>query len=461
MKKVKNFNYTIYSIAFIIVTLFLYKVPLYGDDIGNRQLFPNGIDIVKTTSLVRMQYYNWSSRTLVNFVMYIFEGLPKIVFCSVSGLLFCVLLYCLDQQFNKKKEKVNLLIIFLALLAYPVIYFSTAGWIATTTTYFFPIVALVYSYKLLLTNTKSNNRRLLRTVITTPLLIYSFNNEQIALCAIVAIIFMFPIFLKNFEKYEFVIFTTAISLLINVLWIIKCPGNKARNIVESKNFVGFNNLTFINKADIGTISTIQHYFFGINLPIIILSFAIFFVSLEQMKHGSYKNLGFGACPVILIIFTNIFYFVAYQFNIGTSYLSMNRTGFLINITQFYKAAIFQYSVGIIWLGLVIAWLWKLLPTKSEKLLVTSLLLGGIASRVAIGFSPTVYASSTRTCAILSFILLLLAIYLLCNYVNKNRKYVLSLLSLLCVFNMGITYLDFFKGHLLVKLWAYWTYISKP
>lgn len=461
MKKIKSFNYIIYGIAFILVTVFLYKVPLYGDDIVNKRLFPNGIDILKTISLVRTQYYKWSSRTLINFVMFVFESLPKIVFCSISGLLFCLLLYCLNQQLNKKNDKNNLVIIFLAFLSFPIVYFSTAGWIATTTTYFFPMVTLVYSYKLLLMDTKSNSKRTLYITFAMLLLIYSFNNEQIALCAIVIIFFMLPVFLRNIKKYRAIFLTTIVSLLINIVWIIKCPGNKVRNIAELKNFIGFNHLTFINKVDIGIISTIQHYFFGINLPIIILSFAIFFASLEQRKYTNYKNLVLGFSPAILILLTNIFHFIAYHFNVGTSYLNMNRTGFLTNIEQFYKAAIFQYSVGIIWLVLVITWLWKFLPTDNKKLLAISLLLGGIASRVAIGFSPTVYMSSTRTCVVLSFILLILAIYLLCNYIKEEKKYVLFLLLLLCVLNIGVTYLNFFKGRILIKLWIYWTYVSNP
>lgn len=461
MKKVKSFNYIIYGIAFMLITLFLYRVPLYGDDIVNRRLFPNGIDIGKITSLVYNQYYKWSSRTLINFVMFIFESLPKIVFCIISGLLFCVLLHLFNQRFNKQNEKVNLLIILLAFLSFPIIYFSTAGWIATTTTYFFPIVALLYSYKLLLISNKSISKRIVNDIFATLLLTYSFNNEQLALCAIVVITFMFPVLLENLKKYKIEFFVIIVSLLVNILWIIKCPGNKIRNISESRNFVGFNHLTVINKFDIGIISTIQHYFFGMNLPIIILSFAIFFVSLERRIYLNKGMLIFGYGPAILITFTNVIHFFAYHFNIGTSFLNMNRTGFLTNIVQFYKDAIFQYSIGIIWLCLVIAWLWKFLPTNNKRLLATSSLLGGIASRVAMGFSPTVYASSTRTCVILSFILLILAVYLLCNYIKKERNFVLLLLSLLCIFNIGITYLNFFEGHLLIKLWAYWVYVSNP
>lgn len=458
--KRKYFNSLVYIFCFILLTVFLYKVPLYGDDIANTRIFTHGIDLNEVLRIVSDQYSSWSSRTLVNFVMYFFESTPKVVFCIITGILFCVAVYVIDYFVNYKgKTRVNLLIVALGMLSFPIIYLSTAGWIATVTTYFYPIAILFIGLFLSQINTKSKVAKLTLWIFTFILWLYSFNNEQLAVTVLPVIIVMMFI---NFKKKREIVYTFSafLAVILNLIWMLVSPGNKVRNLRQIHDFPAFKELSFINKVDMGFISTFQHYFFGLNLPILIFSFSVLLITINQFPKK--KNLLLGVCPLIILLFTNATYYLSRIIGHGKSFFLLNETGFLINLHVFWKAAIMQYLIGIVWLVLVVIWLSRYLVALNEKIFLISLLIGGGASRLMMGFTPSIWVSASRTCTFLTFIFVLISVYLFCNYCShKQKSLVIIVLSICFIFNVGITYLNFFKGKLLLDLWVFWSYLQNP
>lgn len=448
----------VYAFIFGLITAFLYRVPLFGDDLVNTKIFSGGISLVKAFKLVHEQYFGWSSRTLVNFVMYFFESTPKIIFSTVTGVLVCLIVYIINHFVNHRTIFPNFLIVGSAILTFPVIYLYTAGWIATVTTYFYPICFLLIGVWLAQLNLKSNKVNRFIKLIVFICWLYSFNNEQLAVTMLPLICVLIFIQFRE-HKIGFYLGVASVAILLNLAWMLLSPGNKLRTASDMHFLPTFKYLSFFNKLDMGIVSTIQHYFFGLNLPILIFALSICLVTLS--KTTSKRQILLGSTPFLILVFTNTSHLVAIRTCHGNSLFLMNQTGFLTNIHFFWKAAVFQYSISIIWLVISFICLNTLISAK-EKVFVFPLLLGGIMSRVMMGFTPTIYASVSRTCTFLTFIFILLAIYLLCNYCTKKLMWIAVMVLLSCfILNVVVTYCALFKGKLLISLWVVWKYVKCP
>lgn len=192
----------VYLFVFCIIATFLYKAPLFGDDLANTRTFTGGINLGKDFNLVYNQYYNWSSRTLVNFVMFFFESTPKIVFCIVTGILVCLTIYVINYFVNTPHARfVDFMIVVLAILTFPIIYMYTAGWIATTTTYFYPIAFSLIALYLTCQNVQSRVKNTLVKIVAFVLWLYSFNNEQLAVTALPLVCIAVVCEFKKKEKF--------------------------------------------------------------------------------------------------------------------------------------------------------------------------------------------------------------------------------------------------------------------
>lgn len=379
----------------ILVTTIFNLLPFVGDDVANAKA-KNLQTIAGILANNNKMFFTWTSRVIIDPIMYAVTNLiPYWGFAVLTGLITLPILLYLTKVTNAKTWQ-SQLILFLIPFIFPLPELGTAGYIATSVTYLWPIGTLTLSLLLL-----SYQHTVINTIITTLLLLFSFNNEQMAVAGFV----IAGYYLYQNHKLPISIY---LSLIPNLLLHAFAPGNHHRSILETHNwYAGFRDLNIFQKIDLGTVTTIQHYLFGHNLVIFIFAVALVFVYYK--KHALISLI-----PAAMIIFgailstatTRPFYWCSTQ----NPYLNHMTIAHLI--------------LGLIFLGTCL----YLLNDHHDY---QAILLAGLISRVLIGFTPTVYASATRTFVVCDALLLYLAARMLIkHYQVKPQSFGLILFCLL-------------------------------
>ena len=412
----------LFSIIAIIMFAFFYKVPIIGDDVYNWQHRYMFNTLSKDATYVVNQYSNWSSRTVVNFFMYIFSTHNIVWFALITALLFYVLLLSLSKIFNTKNDIYMDVCLCLLVLIIPFPYFSTAGWIATTTTYLWPIIAAVYATTFLF----SKHTHWYQYILPSIAIIYATNNEQIMIVMLIIYVTTIAI---NFTKYSFqsnskYSYLQLILIILNFIYFLASPGNAVRSKLETaKWFPEFAKLSPVNKVDIGFMTTGEHVLFGNTLVVLLLVCLLFWVNVFIQKRG----LVF-CTPLIILIITS-FLFDIFIFTGHLHRLFMfPKLGLLKDFTVFTSIQFILYVVFTI----LIIFMYFYGQNKYLYIEMIALFIGALLSRIALGFSPTNYVSATRTFAVLSISILIMCIPLIKKILANKQK--ISLIASLFIFS---------------------------
>lgn len=293
----------LFTITSIVMFIFFYQIPIITDDVYNwqhRDLFNT---IPSDINYVINQYGNWSSRTVINFIMYFFSTHNVIYFALTSAFLIFILQLSLSQLFNANKQICLDLCLSLLVLIIPYPYFSTAGWIATTTTYLWPIVAAVYSVNI--TFRSAYSIKWYQYILASLATIYAANNEQIM---IVLFILYIATIIINFTKYKLFknskfIYLQFIFVILDFAYFVLCPGNIARSHAETVRwFPEFAKLNIVNKLDIGFMTTGEHILFGNSLVILLLVSLLFLLSMLTSR-----KMVLSSITLLIVIISNILF----------------------------------------------------------------------------------------------------------------------------------------------------------
>ena len=388
----------IYSGLTIILTTIFYLLPIVGDDATNRHVKTEQTLTGIFNTDIHM-FWTWSSRIFINPLMFISTNIvPKWIFSLVTALLIISIINWLDNKHNNKA----LIIIILAIALFPFVELSTAGYIATTVTYLWPISFLCLGLTCL------KHHQITWQILAGFCFLLALNNEQ--LCLLTTIYLAYYLILHHNKIKQ--LMTLLIPWLINFCLFFFTPGNQARKISETKRWLpAFSHYSIIDKLDLGTITTIQHYLFSLS-PLIIVT-SIILLTINHQKHPIIAWL-----PITTITLTNL---IATVTTIPLRFVAT------INPT-IDKTVIITYLLGIVWL------------TSSMILIhnrdLNMLLIAGLMSRIALGFSPTIYVSSTRTFIFCDAIIIYILITLIKKHLIDDQNTVI-LLSLFATINIGL------------------------
>ena len=416
LKSKHNF-YIVYVVVSLIVGYLLSASKMVGDDIANHNL-----KLASMSAIIHQvgdMYQTWSSRIFVNTLMFSFESIPYYLFGIITGVLVFMALISFDRLTDSlvKSSLVKQLLIGILFSLVPFYYFVTAGWIATTVTYLYQVLLLTVGLCLII-----SFRQWYCNLLGMLLLLIAFNNEQLLVMSlVVALTMLVYYFLHNkklLDSIKLKLFSIGLPLLANFMIVAMCPGNSARKVAETKHwFPQFANLTLLEKFDIGLSTTIQHYLFFGTIVLIILMLT--FIVIDNDK----DDLATISLVILLILLSCVN-------NLKNNpELLANQTGLL---NSSFKLFICQSSLAILIFATIVYHLYKLSNHKMLLWLELSILFGGLLSRVALGFSPTNYASATRTFTFMTIgILVVMALLLFDNWNSRISKtlFIVLLISL--------------------------------
>jgi hypothetical protein len=382
---------------------------IYGDELWFRKYVFDNFNGVLNFGIWRWR--TWSSRFIIETISPIFccparrEFFYTVNFMAMAG----VVLFLRSILYYWKAFSLRPWLIIL-ILAFPYKVVFPSGWKTGSINYLWTFAAALPIYFVSATLVNGRKVSLWFQILAILSAVIACNNEMGAVCvSVICLGASIAVFIKH-KKIPYSVLFSALMGFITLFIIFSCPGNKVRKISEIKTwFPEFAQYTIVKKAELAMATTftelISNPFF---LAFILLLFITALRKIFSDNHMS-KDLNLQKQKLILafisaaplIIMTGVIRFVTNK-NISQIYI---RHVITIPETSF----IFYLLAGCCFLTAIAILLYICSDSIPEAICLCGLYGIGVATRMAMGLSPTIFASETRTFTYLFFIVLFLLI----------------------------------------------------
>ena len=213
-----------------------------------------------------------------------------------------------------------------------------------------------------------------------------------------------------------------ILIIASLIFILTCPGNYVRNNLEMvSKFKDIATLNILDKISLGLTSTIGILVGKGNLVYTLFTFLIMVFVFLNYKENLYR-------VVALIPFISA---ILFKYLMYVSYLAFPYLGSLQELLLEEKVMLtaitsnnLTYAIPLIlaFANIICVTLSLLIIFKNLKNNVSLLIFFvGLASRLIIGFSPTIWSSKERTMIFFEFAMIIISILIWQELVKKNDK----------------------------------------
>lgn len=419
---IKKGNGTPFFVLFAAFLLFHFFMPHIRDDLVIEQ----GMDFTSITPsyikyLIGSKYEEWSSRIFINVMTLVMGKLPHmiwILFDSVMTVLAAWSISCLTRENGREEKRVNCFIAAMFFL-YPFSHMATAGWKATTVTYWWALACGLYAMVPISKWVREEKISLWEYPLFALAALYGANQEQMSaiLTGIYgcSLFYMIGMRLRSKERHRkngiWFIGILFVLSFAGFLSALLCPGNGVRVGDETSIwFADYGRISLIQKLEIGISSAGYELFYKGNLCFLVLSGMLFWMVWRRYQDWEYRLIA--GIPFVTCAGMGPFSAMLGESLSGLEKWKTALTGYgtitVENYTKWYR------YLPLIGIGLIIGCLlvtFYLVYEKSWKTLIMCVIfLAGYASRVVLGFSPTVWASSYRTYLFLYMAVIVAAVF---------------------------------------------------
>lgn len=393
MKNSKRFYFYIFIIAI------LYAIQFYINNkitpVGDQTAFLKYAEEYQYNYLYFGidRYFTWSSRLLIESATLLFSVHEKL-FVVVSALATFVLLLP-SKKFSKELPWLPGFLLFICI---PASEFLSAGSIPTYVNYIFPASFLLFS----LYFRHSSNQWVKITSLLS--FVFAVMQEQLAIYAFLWLVFeLFRDWKINSDRNWNILFVVVASL--GILSAKLSPGNAIRFIKNVDSwFPNFINLNSIQKVGLGILET------GDGLLSVSFAFVILFLIVSTIL-SIFKNK-FTTLILSIVLLLSV---LSHKFELRSVLFTLSAISkvaresgtFEFNFVYF-GAVLFYFIILFILLFII----WSLSDSK-DKVWLSYLFIIGLLGRMVISFSPTLYASGTRT-----YLPIMLSVFIItCKFIN--------------------------------------------
>lgn len=331
--------------------------------------------------------------------------------------------YSISKIFIKDNKNENTAMLIFMILAYPLNKMASAGWAATTVNYMWPLATGLFALIPIRKIWDKEKIKPYQYVLYSIALIFAGNAE--ISCAILVgayILFTVLYILKNKKIHPYMVVQTLI-IIASLIFILTCPGNYARNNEEISNlFKDMNMLSFLDKVGLGFTSTMGLIIGKGNIVYAMFTMLIAVYIFSNYKEETlYKVIAIIPFLSILLMYylspitDNMFHFVvSFRKLVATEGLILSPA--TSNNMLYVVPVVFSF-VNFISIVLSILLIFKTLNNNVALIVF----LAGLASRLLMGFSPTIFSSGERTMIFFEFAMIIDSILIWQELIKKNDK----------------------------------------
>ncbi len=414
-RTVDNTKWCCFLLLFSVFAMYhIFMTEQQGGDA--MMFFSKALDGHSLSEYLIYRYYNWTSRLLIEVLVVFFSYHMRLFIIADFAVILILYLVVLRVTAEDSVFLVTGLFIL-----YPFTEMASAGWLATLINYLFPLAACVLAYYPL--DRIHRGEKVSRGMMALSCLsaLFGCNQEQFCLLYLGYLVYYgFRFVLKDPQHSGRFLYLAQLCIaFLSLLNVLVCPGNHMRSVSETitwmPDFVQYN---MIDKAVMGFNSTMMYL---LNKSLVFAVFLVLLFVLTVVKSGAYPAKKravlriFGIAPVLLLFafqFCSTFFPVPFSYD----YLSPVKMPNPVN-----WSSVTSYVPFVVLAALLCCILLTLLHLGNDVytgLEYSVLFLLGLASRVVMGFSPTLYASEERTFMPLYAMLIVLTV----KVFTDNREY---------------------------------------
>lgn len=368
------------------------------------------------------RYSWWSSRVIIEFILCTILKTSKYLWILLEAAMVTLAGYSISRIFVKDNKKENNVMLLFMILLYPLDVMNGAGWAATTTNYMWPLATCLFALVPIKKIWNNEKIRFFEYPLYSLALVYAGNQEQS--CAILLgtyILFSIFMIIKNKKLHSYMIVQN-ILIIASLIFILTCPGNYARNEQEIvENFKDFEMLTILDKIGLGLTSTNALLVGEGNVIFLMLTGLITIYIFSNYKEKLYRIIAvIPFLSVVLLSFVPSITGTVFSFLVSfKKYFVME--GVMLTAANsnnlFYILPVAFSFINLMCIILSIMIIFKNLKNNIALLVF----LVGVASRLIMGFSPTIFASAHRTMIFLEFSMIIVSILIWQELIKNNDK----------------------------------------
>lgn len=391
-----NFPFIVLGVGMLVVH-FVLNIG-FGDDAWFINLINN--ENFNVWSHIVARYYDWTSRLFIELVFMGIVQCPLLWIFLDTAIMVLIAVFISKIFLNTQCTRNNWIIVCL-ILVFPFITVSNAGWIASTMSYTWVLsfgLISIYPIKKILNNKKI---KWYEYIIYLSALVYAINNEQ--MCIVLLTVFLFAniyIYIVN-KKINWYLIMPAILSVASLSFILTCPGNTARRISEiSTWFPEYANISILRKIEMGFSSSLYEFIMKPNMIFTIFAGLLLVCMLIKHQNRFYRTIA--AIPFVSSLIFGIFSNISGGIFPAVTIIinSMTKFGTIISLTSI-KSWIPDTILLIICLSIITS-VCLIFKNKKELIISIFVLILGFGTRMIMAFSPTIWASGSRTFVFMYF-----------------------------------------------------------
>ncbi len=399
---------------------------LYDDEwfIGKvtNQLDPETNQIIehKVIDFVKDRYFTWTSRVIIEFTLCSVLKISKYMWILLEVLMVTLVGYSISKIFTKENTKENNLMLISMILIYPYTIMHQTGWASTTINYMWPLATCLFALIPIKKIWYNEKIKFWEYPLYTVSLLFAGNQEQTsAILVCVYIIFTIILIVRDKKIKPYMILQSLLAI-ISIIFILTCPGNYVRQQDEMRRFIDFGMLSFLDKFVLGFTATFGEIIANQDIVYTLLTTLLAIFIFTNYKQKLYRIVSL--VPIISIV--------------ALAHLSPITFGIFPELETFYDLIItkdvmltvencnnlyYVFPILFSFANFICIGMSLLLLTKKYcHNLPLLIYLAGLASRIVIAFSPTVFVSKTRTMIFFDFAMIIIS-YIIWQMLDKKDK----------------------------------------
>lgn len=443
MKKALNFKFLLF--VYFLGYLLHFKISLIqgSDDTW----FADASDNAAYLDWISARYMTWSGRLFPDTMLFTLLDEYFWLWRLLNPLFIVLLAYSLVRIIKKEVSRTEL-ILGIVLLGFINNGILNSGffWVTGSMNYLWPIALGLFAmipFSDAVFQRKAEGANKLNYLYLICGLIATVSNEQAALCiSAFSVISLVVLYIKNKQiNKQLLLFT--VLFIIGTCILIFAPGNKVRWAGEvSTWYPNFEELSLKDKIYLGFIWLFKQVFIELKYFILLLSITVLALQYkrkETFKWGSYLFFIFLSLALSTEFIGGSLKVVVYNFDLIKEYSISSTLFHFWEINLGFLYAIIPY---LFWAGYGILLTYNILLESEHKFFTFLCLAAALCTFCVMFFSPTIYASGSRTLAVGCTLIIIVVMNLLQQFdiVNSRKKiFLLGCFSFLNVLQLFMSY----------------------